>query len=151
MEFIIIVKPETLCFCKENLREHLIQNSFIPLSEYSIKDWNVLSLELYSKSEKLKPEQFHLQNIGRNQLLGDFGNLAQLWVLSADYKSQEEGYSELTKLKYSFRSKMWVSGLNIYFEKEGVKTPYHYSYFHVPDPFLDSIERECKLMESYIC
>lgn len=151
MDFWIIVKPEALMFCREDLVDHLCRSGFKLIEKHSILRWDQLSLALYSDSNKLAPDQLALQNIGRKQLLGEAGDRAELWVLaSAGPVKWEDGYKSLNHSKHEFRKAHWHSRLNVYFEYNGKYTIYHYSFYHVPNPEKAVIERELKIVERYL-
>lgn len=151
MNYWIIAKPEVLLFCREELKQSLLSEGFQLQQVHQIKNWDQLSLSLYADSQKVSIEQLQLQNIGRTQLLGSTGNLAEYWELSFSAPmSQEEGYQKLNLLKRAFRDAHWHSGLDIHFSLNNSQALYHYSYFHVPDPELTVIESEQALIWRFI-
>lgn len=151
MDFWIIAKPEVLIFCRQNLKRALVSEGFCLHKVYRIEDWSRLSIALYSNSQKISADQLQLQNIGRIQLLGPAGRLAELWELTVSTPiTLETGYQKLNRLKRSFRATHWQPGLDIYFSLGDSHALYHYSYFHVPDPELSVIEKEQALIRRYL-
>ena len=151
MAFWIIAKPETLLFCKQDLETYLLSKDFQVNNVRNINDWDHLSIDIYSKSDKVSLEQLHLQNIGRNQILGHAGTHAELWELIPQKSiSIEDGYKKLNILKYDFRKIKWHNGLNIFFSIDEYCALYHYSYFHVPEPDLNIIEKEISIIRKYL-
>lgn len=151
MFFWIIVKPEALMFCRQELEQALLFEGFYLNEVHRIENWNQLSLSLYADSSKVSTNQLQLQNIGRTQLLGEAGKHAEFWELNFSSPiSLETGYLKLERLKKLFRAAHWHPGLNIYFSLGNDHALYHYSYFHVPDPVLTIIEKEQTLIRRYL-
>ena len=151
MNYWIIAKPEVLLFCREDLEQALLSEDFVLQRIHRIESWELLSLALYADSQKVSQEQLRLQNIGRVQLLGPAGKLAEFWELTASTPiSLEEGYQKLNWLKQSFRNTHWHPALDIYFSLDNSQSLYHYSYFHVPDPELPVIEKEESLIRRFL-
>lgn len=151
MNYWIIAKPEALLFCRKALEQNLLSEGFWLRQSHRIEAWDRLSLALYADSQKVSQEQLRLQNIGRVQLLGSAGKLAEFWELTAYTPiSLEEGYQKLNRLKQAFRDAHWHPGLDIYFSLGNAQALYHYSYFHVPDPELPVIEKELTLIRRYL-
>ena len=151
MNFWIIAKPEVLIFCRQDLEQALASEGFGLHKVHQIEDWDQLSLALYADSPKVSTDQLQLQNVGRAQLLGAAGRIAEFWELTCSNPvSLEMGYLKLDRLKRSFRASHWQPGLDIYFYLGESHALYHYSYFHVPDPELLVIEKELALIRRYL-
>ncbi len=147
----ILVKPETLILCKEELEGFLMKNGFSVECKKKVSDWNNLSIALYEKSKKVTKRQLELQNIARNQMMGLAGSRAELWGLKYKENIKEiDLYELLTRLKREFRSMKWKEGLTFHIEYEGDFSVYHFTYFHVSDPETEIIESERLLCERYI-
>lgn len=147
----ILVKPESLMLCNEELECFLIKNGFSVEYKKNVRDWNNLSIALYEKSDKVTKRQLELQNIARNQMMGIVGSKAEVWGLKS--KSNEKTiklYEQLTRLKKEFRSIKWKKGLTFHIEYEGEFSIYHFTYFHVSDPETEIIENERILYGRYI-
>lgn len=151
MNFWIIAKPEVLIFCRQDLVQALGSEGFWLHKSHRIEDWDQLSLALYADSPKVSRDQLQLQNVGRSQLLGPAGRIAEFWELTCSIPiNLETGYLKLDRLKRSFRASHWQPGLDIYFSLGESRALYHYSYFHVPDPELLVIEKELTLIRRYL-
>ncbi|MFC4805213.1 hypothetical protein [Filifactor villosus] len=147
----ILVKPETLILCKEELEGFLMENGFFVEYKKNVSDWNNLSIALYEKSEKVTKRQLELQNIARNQMMGLAGSRAELWGLKYKTNIKEiDLYELLTGLKRKFRSMKWKEGLTFHIEYNGDFSVYHFTYFHVSDPETEIIESERLLCGRYI-
>ena len=113
----ILVKPETLILCKEELDGFLMKNGFSVEYKKNVSDWNNLSIALYEKSDKVTKRQLELQNIARNQMMGLAGSRAELWGLKYKANFKEiDLYELLTGLKKEFRSMKWKEGLTFHIE-----------------------------------
>lgn len=151
MDFWIIAKPEVLLFCRQELEQFLLAEGFRLRKAHGLAAWDQLSLDLYADSHKVSREQLQLQNLGRAQLLGAGGKLAEFWELTASAPvSPQVGYQRLNSLKRVFRAQHWHPGLDIYFSLDNAKALYHYSYFHVPDPEISVIEKEQAIIRRYL-
>lgn len=147
----ILVKPETLILCKEELDGFLMKNGFSVEYKKNVSDWNNLSIALYEKSDKVTKRQLELQNIARNQMMGLAGSRAELWGLKYKANFKEiDLYELLTGLKKEFRSMKWKEGLTFHIEYKGDFSVYHFTYFHVSDPETEIIESERLLCGRYI-
>lgn len=147
----ILIKPETILFCRNELIEFLFEKGFSVNSVSKISNWNDLSVKLYEKSEKVTRRQLELQNILRKQIMGTVGNDAEIWGLQYRYDLDTIGqYFELGKLKRIFRAMFWQEGLTINIEYNGEKSIYHFTYFHTSDPDETIINSESTLWREYI-
>lgn len=147
----ILVKPETLMFCSEELESFLLENDFSVEYKKNVDDWNNLSIALYEKSDKVTKKQLEIQNIARNQMMGEAGSRVEIWGLTCRSCDLEiELYEQLTKLKREFRRRKWKKGLTFHIEYESEFSVYHFTYFHVPDPEVEVIENERMLWGRYI-
>lgn len=146
----IVVKPETLLLCSYELEKFLSQNGFMIKYRKKVKRWDDLSIELYEKSDKVTKRQLELQNIARDQMMGAIGSTAEIWGLFSEIDELEiKTYEKLTAIKKSFRTIQWKDGLTFHIEYKGEHSIYHFTYFHVPDPDVNSVERERLIWEKY--
>lgn len=147
----IIVKPETLFYCANELESFLNDNGFFVSDKTQLSCWDEMSIQLYKKSKKVTERQLELQNIVRKQLFGDMSSRIEIWDINSQGGEPELiQYSKLNTLKKIFRSMKWIDGLTLRVEYKEESAVYHFTYFHVPDASDLSIEEELCVMEHYI-
>lgn len=148
----VIVKPEGAILFKEEICRFLKINGFQVKRMTQGRDFNLLCQEIYSFSPKATQTIVKLQNKLRIQLFGF--ELSQKFIfleLEHDFIIDTVAQFELlNKLKKEYRQIHWDCHLDVSITENGISAPFHYSFFHVPDNSLTIVDREFKIIESFL-
>ena len=144
----ILVRPELLLFCKDDLESFLREKGFSISCKKKISRLSDLSVKLYTNAT---PALSALYKSLFSQLFGKYAETAEIWYLESKSNSTLlEQFSSLNEIKKQFRKLNWKYDIAIMVEYNEEETQYGYSYFHVPDPCEEEVARESNLVEQYI-